>query len=69
MGLFTPAGIRIRTGPAHVMITSAIPIIAVSDSARAEDYYCRVLGFQKMFAYPLDATRPDPRYLGVARDG
>jgi uncharacterized glyoxalase superfamily protein PhnB len=51
------------------MITSAIPVIAVSDSARAEDYYCRVLGFQKMFAYPPDATRPDPRYLGVARNG
>src|SRR5262245_3042673 len=51
------------------MITSAIPVIAVSDSARAEDYYCRVLGFQKMFAYPPDATKPDPRYLGVARDG
>jgi uncharacterized glyoxalase superfamily protein PhnB len=51
------------------MITSAIPVIAVSDSARAEDYYCRVLGFQKMFAYPVDAAKPDPRYLGVARDG
>jgi len=53
----------------NVMITSAIPVIAVSDSARAEDYYCRVLGFQKMFAYPPDATKSDPRYLGVARDG
>lgn len=51
------------------MITGAIPVIAVSDSARAEDYYCRVLGFQKMFAYPPDATVPDPRYVGVARDG
>ena len=51
------------------MITSAIPVIAVSDSARAEDYYCRVLGFQKMSAYPPDATKPDPRYLGLARDG
>src|SRR2546427_12764758 len=53
----------------NAMITSAIPVIAVSDSARAEDYYCRVLGFQKMFAYPPDAPKPDPRYLGVARDG
>jgi len=52
-----------------VMITSAVPVIAVSDSARAEDYYCRVLGFQTMFAYPLEASKPDPRYLGVARDG
>ena len=54
--------------PSNVMITSAIPVIAVSDSARAEDYYCRVLGFTKMFAYPPDATKPDPRYLGLARD-
>lgn len=53
----------------NVMITSAIPVIAVSESARAEDYYCRVLGFQKMFAYPPEAAKPDPRYLGVARDG
>jgi len=51
------------------MITSAIPVIAVSDSARAEDYYCRVLGFKKMSAYPPDATKPDPRYLALARDG
>ena len=51
------------------MITSAIPVIAVSDSARAEDYYCRILGFQKISAYPPDAAKPDPRYLGLARDG
>jgi uncharacterized glyoxalase superfamily protein PhnB len=51
------------------MITSAIPVVAVSDSTRAEDYYCRVLGFAKMSAYPADAQAPDPRYIGVARDG
>ena len=51
------------------MIKSAVPVIAVSDSARAEDYYCRVLGFQKMFAYRPDTSRLDPCYLGVARDG
>ena len=51
------------------MITSAIPVIAVSDSARSEDYYCRILGFQKMFAYRPDPSRRDPCYLGVARDG
>lgn len=22
-----------------------------------------------MFAYPVDAAKPDPRYIGVARDG
>lgn len=51
------------------MITSAVPVIAVSDSVRAEDYYCRVLGFQKMFAYRPDPSRLAPCYLGVARDG
>ena len=51
------------------MITSAIPVIAVSDSVRAEDYYCRVLGFEKKSAYPPDPTTPDPRYLAIARDG
>jgi uncharacterized glyoxalase superfamily protein PhnB len=34
------------------MITSAIPVIAVSDSARAEEYYCKVLGFQKNVRLP-----------------
>src|SRR5438067_11433695 len=53
----------------NVMITSAIPVIAVSDSARSEDYYCRVLGFQRMFAYRPDPSKSDPCYLGVARDG
>lgn len=51
------------------MISSAIPVIAVSDSAKAEDYYCRILGFQKMFAYRPDPNKNDPCYLGVARDG
>ena len=51
------------------MITSAVPVIAVSDSIRAEDYYCRVLGFQKLFAYRTDTSKPDPGYLGVARNG
>src|ERR1041384_3382349 len=51
------------------MILSALPVIAVSDSTRAEDYYCRVLGFQKLFAYRPDPSKVDPAYLGVARDG
>jgi uncharacterized glyoxalase superfamily protein PhnB len=51
------------------MIKSAIPVIAVSDSARAEDYCCRVLGFPKMSAYRTDASKLDPCYLTVVRDG
>ncbi len=51
------------------MITSAVPVIAVSDSSRSEDYYCGVLGFQKLFAYRPDPSKRDPCYLGVVRDG
>ncbi len=51
------------------MITSAIPVIAVSDSLRSEDYYCRVLGFEKRFAYRTNPSKNDPCYLGVVRDG
>src|SRR5437763_1038063 len=43
--------------------------MAISNSARAEAYYCRVLGFQKMFSYPPDATTPAPHYIGIARHG
>ena len=51
------------------MIKTAIPVIAVTDSWRAEAYYCGVLGFEKLFAYRPDPSRADPCYLGVARDG
>ncbi len=51
------------------MIHSAIPVLSVTDSRRAEDYYCKILGFEKMFAYRPDPSRSDPCYLGVARDG
>jgi len=51
------------------MITGVVPIVAVSDSGRAEDYYCRVLGFEKFFSYQTDPSRGEPRCLGVARDG
>jgi uncharacterized glyoxalase superfamily protein PhnB len=51
------------------MIRSAIPVLSVVDSVRAEDYYCRVLGFEKMFAYRPDPKQQDPCYLGVSRDG
>ncbi|HTD66601.1 MAG TPA: VOC family protein [Candidatus Limnocylindria bacterium] len=51
------------------MINCAIPILAITDSTKAEDYYCKVLGFQKTFAYRPDPKRSNPCYLGVARDG
>src|SRR6187401_2112286 len=52
-----------------LMIERAIPVLSVTDCAKAETYYCNILGFQKMFAYRPDPNRSDPCYLGVARDG
>jgi len=51
------------------MIQSAIPVIAVTDSRRAEDYYCKVLKFTNLFTYRPDQTKAEPCYMGVARDG
>lgn len=51
------------------MIHTAIPVLSVTSSARTEDYYCRILGFVKQFAYRPDPNRQDPCYLGIARDG
>ncbi len=51
------------------MIQCAIPVIAVSNSRRAEDYYCKVLGFATLFTYRPNPSKAEPCYMGVARDG
>ena len=51
------------------MIHSAVPVISITDSAKSGDYYVRVLGFTQTFAHRPDPQRPDPCYLGMARDG
>jgi uncharacterized glyoxalase superfamily protein PhnB len=50
------------------LMTSAVPVIAVTNSAIAEDYYCRVLGFEKKSAYRPDPSKSDPCYLAIVRD-
>jgi catechol 2,3-dioxygenase-like lactoylglutathione lyase family enzyme len=47
----------------------AIPVLHVGSSAAAEDFYCNRLGFRREFAYRLDENKPDPCYMGLARDG
>ena len=48
------------------MFKQAIPVLHVSSSAQAEEFY-RQLGFQQQFAYrPFGGV--DPCYLGFARD-
>ena len=50
------------------MYKLAIPVLHVSSSAVAEDFYCTRLGFRREFAYRVDETKPDPCYMGLTRD-
>jgi len=47
----------------------AIPLLHVSNSTAAEDFYCNRLGFRREFAHRFDDAKPDPCYMGVTRDG
>ena len=50
------------------MFKLAIPVLHVSSSAAAEEFYCDRLGFHRDFAYRVDDTRADPCYMGLTRD-
>ncbi len=50
------------------MIKLAVPLLHVSDSMSAENFYCQQLGFKKVFVNRSD-TSADPCYLGLSRDG
>lgn len=51
------------------MLKFAIPVLHVSNSAQAEEFYCTQLGFKKEFTNRSDEKTPDPCYMGVSRDG
>ena len=51
------------------MIKVAIPLLHVSDSAGAAEFYCKRLGFQMEFAHRGDEAKADPCYMGIERDG
>ena len=51
------------------MLKSAIPVIHVADSRRAEEFYCQRLGFRLLASWRPDPARADPCYMTVARDG
>jgi uncharacterized glyoxalase superfamily protein PhnB len=51
------------------LIKVAIPVLRVSNSTTAEDFYCNQLGFRREFALRLDDKKLDPCYMGVTRDG
>ena len=46
----------------------AIPVLHVSRSLTAEDFYCNQLGFRRAFAYRIDEAKADPCYMGLTRD-
>jgi uncharacterized glyoxalase superfamily protein PhnB len=51
------------------LLKLAVPLIHVSNSTAAEDFYCNQLGFHLEFAHRANEAKPDPRYMGVSRDG
>jgi uncharacterized glyoxalase superfamily protein PhnB len=50
------------------MIKLAIPLLHVSDSAAAENFYCKQLGFRLEFAHRPQGVEGDPCYMSVTRD-
>jgi uncharacterized glyoxalase superfamily protein PhnB len=51
------------------MFETAIPIIRVSSSVAAVEFYCKRLGFTVLSSWPAHATTDEPRYLTLGRDG
>ena len=51
------------------MFRAAIPVLHVRSSAKAEEFYCRQLGFAVHSAYRFDEKKPDPAYIVLTRDG
>src|ERR1051325_10723451 len=51
------------------MFQKAIPVLHISSSAVAEEFYCNQLGFNRQWAYRFDDAKPDPCYMGLTRDG
>ena len=50
------------------MIKLAIPLLHVSNSAAARQFYCNQLGFRLEFAHGGDETKPDACYMGLSSD-
>ena len=50
------------------MFGKAIPVIHISDSRKAQEFYCKGLGFTLVASWRPDETRSDPCYMTVSRD-
>lgn len=51
------------------MIKHAIPLLHVSNTAAAKDFYCTRLGFHLEYAHCPNGVDGDPCYMGLSRDG
>lgn len=51
------------------MLKLAIPLLHVSNSASAVEFYCNRLGFKQEFSHRPEGVTTDPCYIGVSRDG
>jgi len=51
------------------LLRLAIPLLHVSSSNQADDFYCNRLGFKREFAHRAENAKPDPCYMGISRDG
>ena len=51
------------------MFQTAIPVIQVSSSVAAQEFYCSGLGFTLLSSWRPDESKDDPRYMTLARDG
>lgn len=52
-----------------VKLKFAIPLLHVTSSVSAAEFYCNGLGFKLEFAHRADDSMPDPCYMGISRDG
>jgi catechol 2,3-dioxygenase-like lactoylglutathione lyase family enzyme len=50
------------------MLKFAVPVLHVTKSEAAEQFYAR-LGFRREFAYRPNGSKSDPCYMGLTRDG
>lgn len=51
------------------MLKQVIPVLHMTNADATEQFYCGRLGFRLEFQVPASATKRDPCYMGVARDG
>jgi uncharacterized glyoxalase superfamily protein PhnB len=49
------------------LFKTAVPVLHVSSSTAAEEFYCKRLGFRRELAYRVGESKPDPCYMGLIR--